>query len=325
MMQALRQVQAVLPFRSPLLIGCALVVLAAILGIPLNSHPGWWFLVPVVIAAVAAGLDELRSGGVSALATLPASRALRTTAFAVLAALTLTITVQELSFALVPVVWLIALVFVAWGVAVRRDALEQHAGLDPVQLLHGYRSVLLIGGAVAVVAMLLSWGSSRTVAGPGFGYGCDLAGDCGTGFGFGLTFSGGIPFDGRGVEFGDWAVLVLLLVPTLGVLSTGWAPAWLRRFGPLTAAGVLTLWFVILQFTSVLVDGGGKSFGFYLFILGLVILDAGAVLLAMGVQDGRYTPAALLSRARSATTTAAATPPPPPPPPPPPAIGEAQA
>lgn len=279
-----------LPLQSPLLGGIIAIAVAIVIGLITGDRPGWVFLIAVAAVAAAVAVLQLAAAGRLRLdtGTLPAQSALLLELALLL--LTTAVAVQLVRLTLAGTIWVVALALVLWGEwPVLRDAAGDR--LDPVAPLRGTRGLIAAGVVVLVVGMAIGWG--RTPQGTYLSFPGTFCGEfqCPAV----LNVYGAFPYDGRSVEFADW--VVLLLVVAFAATTVGGRIRGVRlRLVPAAVLAVVTLWMLVIPFSSVFAHGGTKSWGWWLSIIGLITADAGAVLLLRGRDDGPWGTEAVFGR-----------------------------
>lgn len=286
----LDQARRSLPYGSVHIAAAGAAVVALLLGITSWGYRPSWVLGVLTLAGIGLTLAaDLRRRGAFAAPGWP----LRAEQERMVAAVTLVLlaaaTVETLHVVLGSLFWLTALAAFGWGAW---EWLAPYADVRPRRLLGGYRGLALGGAVVLLAAMTQLFGQT---AGSFVTYAFDYVGN----------YYAGIPYSGMSVEWAE-PVVVAVVAGMAALLASGaWRPAWWRLV-PAGAALLSLVWLLASLATSELMKSGGKQLAYWVAVAGAAAFAVGAVLIASGREDGAWSPARLIARARAGSSTPAA-------------------
>jgi hypothetical protein len=261
------------------LAGVGLIVVATVLDLAFQGLYGvgpLWSLI-MLVWCVLISIPELKALGksVPGASVIPArfTGPISTLLFAVFVAAHAILLVR---FALVPLIWVVAAVFICFDQYRKLVAPARGFGrfFDAQKMQHGYGRLMLAGAAVCLVALFFNWQSSSGGSGGGLDYSYDgcatisYEGYCEPGYSYQYNSSSyyypGFGLTGRGQNLAIFVVLSLVSLLLIASLRPEVPlPSWFR-FVPPTLAGLLSLWWLFHW---------GSSFGTWIFLAGLVAVD----------------------------------------------------
>ncbi|MFZ5825429.1 MAG: zinc ribbon domain-containing protein [Bacillota bacterium] len=287
------KLRAAIPGRSLSIAGLALMALAILLSaLPWFRGVGlFWSLVMLAGGALVAVI-ELQGGGVRlprAFDRLPPAL-LHPLLPPILAGLVAIHAFLEFSIGIIPLIWAAAaglLVYDQFQKSLRApDSFGRY--FDVRRAWYGYRRYIVIGAAICLLSLFMTWSKSSGSWSGGYDYRySSYYGGYTYQYNFTKYYWPGWELSGRSGRFALFAVASLLsLVGWSAYRGSGSVPAWFNHLGAGLAGVALLFWVINL----------GSKFGVLVYLTGLLLIGLALAMIYQGKHTGEYDPEHLLGR-----------------------------